>query len=59
MLEELGLPFEDVLVTTSQVKEKAYTDINPNGRIPAIHDPNTDLTLWEVRIQLHHTLLDS
>ena len=24
-----------------------YTDVNPNGRVPAIHDPNTDLTLWE------------
>jgi glutathione S-transferase len=23
------------------------TEINPNGRVPAIHDPNTDLKLWE------------
>lgn len=24
-----------------------YTDINPNGRLPAIQDPNTGVTLWE------------
>ena len=24
-----------------------FTDVNPNGRVPAIHDPNTDVTLWE------------
>ena len=29
------------------MKEKPYTDINPNGRAPAIQDPNTGLTIWE------------
>ena len=24
-----------------------FTDVNPNGRVPAIHDPNTGVTLWE------------
>lgn len=32
---------------TSDVKKKPFTDINPNGRNPAIQDPNNDLTLWE------------
>jgi len=29
------------------VKDKPFTDINPNGRVPAIEDPNTGVTLWE------------
>ncbi|KAI1862688.1 uncharacterized protein JN550_010025 [Neoarthrinium moseri] len=29
------------------VKKKPFTHINPNGRTPAIEDPNTGLTLWE------------
>lgn len=28
-------------------KEESYTKINPNGRLPAIEDPNTGITLWE------------
>ncbi|KAI0099779.1 glutathione S-transferase [Nemania sp. FL0031] len=34
------MKFEDV-------KKPPLTDINPNGRVPAIQDPNTNLTLWE------------
>ncbi|KAF2648488.1 putative glutathione S-transferase [Lophiostoma macrostomum CBS 122681] len=44
---ELGLPHEIIPIPLSKVKEPEYTAINPNGRIPAIYDPNTDLTLWE------------
>ncbi|KAI0535918.1 glutathione S-transferase [Xylaria digitata] len=47
ILEELGLPYEIVAVPFSDVKKPEYTAINPNGRLPAIYDPNTDLTLWE------------
>jgi glutathione S-transferase len=47
LLEELGLPFETVVVPFADVKNPEYVAINPNGRVPSIHDPNTDITLWE------------
>ncbi|KAK7744535.1 hypothetical protein SLS53_003420 [Cytospora paraplurivora] len=45
LLEELGLPNE--IIHVENVKGPEYLAINPNGRVPAIHDPNTDLTIWE------------
>ena len=47
ILMELGLPYEVIPIPLSDVKKPEYVAINPNGRIPAIHDPNTDITLWE------------
>ncbi|KAI8957563.1 glutathione S-transferase [Daldinia sp. FL1419] len=47
ILEELGVPYEIKAIKFDVVKKKPFTDINPNGRVPAIEDPNTDLTLWE------------
>lgn len=48
ILEELGLPYEHVPIEFADVKQPAYTAINPNGRLPAIRDPNNGgLTLWE------------
>ena len=47
ILEELGIPYESEYVDFSVIKKAPFTDVNPNGRVPAIHDPNTDLTLWE------------
>ncbi|GIJ81585.1 hypothetical protein Asppvi_000084 [Aspergillus pseudoviridinutans] len=47
LLAELDLPHKIITVPLSKVKEPDYLAINPNGRIPAIYDPNTDLTLWE------------
>lgn len=47
LLEELSLPYEVVPMELSNVKTPEFLEINPNGRIPAIYDPNRDLTLWE------------
>ena len=47
MLAELGLPYEIIPVGRGEVKKPEYVAINPNGRTPSIHDPNTGITLWE------------
>ena len=41
-LEEMGLPYEPHLVTLkdADVKSDAFTSLNPNGKIPAIIDPD-------------------
>ncbi|KAM5341680.1 hypothetical protein ACJ41O_014711 [Fusarium nematophilum] len=47
ILEELSLPYEARFVDFQSVKQEPYTLINPNGRLPAIEDPNSGITLWE------------
>lgn len=47
ILGELGLPSEIVPLAFADVKKPEFLAINPNGRMPAIHDPNTEITLWE------------
>ncbi|KFH41955.1 Glutathione S-transferase-like protein [Hapsidospora chrysogenum ATCC 11550] len=47
LCEELGLPYELDPIPLSDVKDPRYVAINPNGRVPAIEDPNTDIKLWE------------
>jgi len=46
-LEELSIPYEVDPIKISQVKEPHFLAVNPNGRLPAIRDPNTGITLWE------------
>lgn len=46
-MEELGLPYEINPIPFSDIKKPEYLAINPNGRLPAIQDPNTGITLWE------------
>lgn len=47
VLEELKIPYEIKLLEFPEMKKPAYENINPNGRVPAIEDPNTGITLWE------------
>jgi glutathione S-transferase len=47
ILEELGLPYEHEFMDMSILHTPVYEKINPNGRVPAITDPNTGITLWE------------
>lgn len=47
VLKELNLPANVVPYPLSDVNKPEYTAINPNGRLPAIQDPNTGITLWE------------
>ena len=46
MLEELGLPYENVKVSfVNETRTPAFLNLDPNGRIPVLQDGN--LTLWE------------
>ncbi|KAF2873784.1 glutathione S-transferase [Massariosphaeria phaeospora] len=47
VLEELSIPYEMESFPFPDVKKESYLTINPNGRVPAINDPNTGITLWE------------
>lgn len=48
LLDELDLPYEWETVEFNEVKTQPYIQINPNGRLPSIEDPNTGVVLWEV-----------
>lgn len=48
VLDELEIPYVNDVLSFADLKKEPYISINPNGRVPAIHDPNTDITLWEV-----------
>lgn len=47
ILEELGIPYELKMLGYAEVKSEPFVSINPNGRVPAIEDPNTGITIWE------------
>ncbi|PWY62631.1 thioredoxin-like protein, partial [Aspergillus eucalypticola CBS 122712] len=47
VLEELELPYKTTYVASGDFKKEPLTLVNPNGRVPAIEDPNTGITLWE------------
>lgn len=47
ILAELNIPFEAIYIPHTELKGDSYTKVNPNGRLPAIEDPNTGITIWE------------
>jgi glutathione S-transferase len=47
LLNELALSYKLVEVPYTELKGPEYTKINPNGRVPALEDPNTGIRLWE------------
>ncbi|KAL7623275.1 hypothetical protein AAE478_006956 [Parahypoxylon ruwenzoriense] len=47
VLAELGLPYDIVWIPYGEIKSEPYISLNPNGRVPAMIDPNKDVTLWE------------
>jgi glutathione S-transferase len=52
LLEELGLPYDAILMEMNDqpggVKHPDFLKINPNGRVPAIIDPNNNnFVVWE------------
>ncbi|KAI1104614.1 glutathione S-transferase [Jackrogersella minutella] len=47
ILEELGVPYEIKSISFENIKKPPLINLNPNGRVPVIENPNTDLTLWE------------
>ncbi|KAK9242814.1 glutathione-s-transferase theta, gst [Lipomyces tetrasporus] len=48
ILEELGIPWESESVPETGLKTEPFISLNPNGRTPALIDPNNDgTTLWE------------
>ncbi|KAF2395916.1 URE2 protein [Trichodelitschia bisporula] len=48
LLEELGLPYVIKSIDyEKELKFEPYISINPNGRLPAIEDPNTGVKMFE------------
>ncbi|OQO07242.1 hypothetical protein B0A48_07812 [Cryoendolithus antarcticus] len=47
MLNELDTPYETELMDFTKLHQEPFESTNPNGRVPAIEDPNTGITLFE------------
>lgn len=48
LLEELALPYTTEYKDFGDLKNSAFdASVNPNGRVPALTDPNTGITIWE------------
>ncbi|QKX63223.1 uncharacterized protein TRUGW13939_10392 [Talaromyces rugulosus] len=47
ILEELNVQYERKFIDFADLKKEPFESINPNGRLPAIEDPNTGISVWE------------
>ncbi|KAK5112257.1 hypothetical protein LTR62_004418 [Meristemomyces frigidus] len=47
ILNALSVPYENELMDFAVLKKEPFESINPNGRVPALEDPNTGVTVWE------------
>ncbi|KAL1639649.1 hypothetical protein SLS58_007708 [Diplodia intermedia] len=48
ILEELELPYEcKAIDMNTELKAEPFISVNPNGRLPALEDPNTGVKLFE------------
>lgn len=47
VLEELELPYTITWIPYKDIKSEPYISLNPNGRLPAMIDSNTAVTLFE------------
>ncbi|KAK2814047.1 hypothetical protein FQN50_000451 [Emmonsiellopsis sp. PD_5] len=47
ILEELSLPYELELLSWQELAGEEFAKINPGGKVPAMHDPNTDVQIYE------------
>ncbi|OAQ99333.1 hypothetical protein LLEC1_06901 [Akanthomyces lecanii] len=55
-LDELAVPYTHRIIDFAATKTPPFTDMNPNGRAPALEDPNTGTTLWESGAILEYIL---
>lgn len=46
-MEELNPPYKTHFVSFAEVKKEPFIKLNPNGRLPAIEDPNNGITFFE------------
>jgi glutathione S-transferase len=56
ILEELHVPYTVKIIEFPDMKKEAYESINPNGRVPAIKDLNTGITLWESGVIIEYVV---
>ncbi|KAJ6788635.1 hypothetical protein PWT90_10351 [Aphanocladium album] len=55
-LDELQVPYEHRIIEFADVKKPPFVELNPNGRAPALEDPNTGIQLWESGAILEYIL---